>query len=122
MSAGYIDTSFLLSILLEDENFEKSVDCWSSLEHMYSSVLLEIESRISFHRYSKETSQSKKWYREKEQELQELLTAINRRTVDEEIVNEIKNGDQLKQARSPDGIHLATANIVNKLSPDKLLL
>lgn len=122
MSSGYIDTSFLLSILFEDENYESSVDRWNNLELMFSSVLLEVESRISLYRYWNETSRSEVWYRQKEQKLHGLLAGINRRTVDEEIVEEVKNLDQLKQARSLDGIHLATAHIINRLSPEKLLL
>jgi hypothetical protein len=51
VSAGYIDMSFFLSILLEDENYEESADCWNNLELLFSSVLLEIESRISLYRY-----------------------------------------------------------------------
>ena len=122
MNAAYIDTSFLLSIIFEDNNYEQSEDCWNALDALFSSVLLEIESRINIYKYYHSLKKDKSWYQEKEKQLQRLLDNINRKTIDEEIVLEIKNHDKLKNARSLDGIHLATANIVNKLMEQKLLL
>ena len=122
MNVGYIDTSFLLSILFEDDNYEKSADCWDSLDTLFSSVLLEIEARINLYRHYIELQKKKVWYQKNEKRLQELLDSINRRAIDDEIVQEIKNYDQLKRARSLDGIHLATANIVNKVTDEKTLL
>ena len=72
MSFGYIDTSFLLSILFEDQNYEKSIDCWNELGKKFSSILLEIESRINIYRYFTTQDKEKVWYQEKEKELQEL--------------------------------------------------
>ena len=122
MNAGYIDTSFLLSIIFEDDNYERSVDCWNTLDTLFSSVLLEIESRINLFKQYLVLQNDKPWYQRKQKQLQELLDNINRRAVDDEIVREIKNYDRLKQARSLDGMHLATANILNKLTDEKLLL
>ena len=122
MNAGYVDTSFLLSIIFEDENYEQSVDCWNALDALFSSVLLEIESRINLHKYVQAHRKESSWRQRKERQLQGLLENINRRAVDDEIVREIRNYDHLKGARSLDGIHLATANILNKLMVEKLLL
>lgn len=122
MTTGYIDTSFLLSILFEDENYEESVDCWNSLDTLFSSVLLEIESRINLYGHYRLLRKDSTWQREKEKQLTVLLNGINRRTVDDEIIREIRNYDKLKEARSLDAIHLATANILNKLTDEKLLL
>jgi predicted nucleic acid-binding protein len=122
MNAAYIDTSFLLSIILEDKNYEQSEVCWNTLDAMFSSVLLEIESRINIYKYLHSLKKDKSWYQGKEKQLQGVLESINRMTIDEEIVLEIKNHDKLKNARSLDGIHLATANILNKLMEEKLLL
>ena len=121
MNRAYIDTSFLLSIIFEDDNFEKSVTCWNNLDSLYSSVLLEIEARINLFKHAQQTKNTN-WAQTKEKELGELLENINRRAVDDEIVQEIKNYDQLKHVRSLDGIHLATANILNKLMDEPLLL
>ena len=51
MKVGYIDTSFFLSIIFEDENYEKSIDVWNSLDSIYSSLLLDIESQINLYTY-----------------------------------------------------------------------
>ena len=74
------------------------------------------------YKHSLTLSGGRAWLHEKYKRLQELLENISRRAVDDEIVREISNYDQLKQARSLDGIHLATANILNKLTDERLLL
>ena len=122
MNIGYIDTSFLLSILFEDENYEITVKCWNKLDILYSSLLLEIESRINVYKYCVLTKKNKILYMEKEEQLQELLENVNKKNIDKEIVLEIKNMDKLKRPKSLDSIHLATANIVNKLLDENLLL
>ena len=122
MNAAYIDTSFLLSIIFEDKNYEQSENRWNRLDTMFSSVLLEIESRINIYKHYHSSKRDKSWYQGKEKKLQELLENINRKTIDDEIVLEIKSHDKLKKARSLDGIHLATANILNKLMEQRLLL
>jgi hypothetical protein len=43
------------------------------------------------------------------------------KTVDKEILLEIKNVEKLKRRKSLDSIHLATANIYAKLIKDKLI-
>ncbi|MCK4543499.1 MAG: PIN domain-containing protein [Spirochaetales bacterium] len=122
MKIGYIDTSFLLSILFEDENYETTIKYWNELDILCSSLLLEIESRINVFKYCILTKNNKSLYKEKEEQLQELLENINKKNIDKEIVLEIKNFDKLKRPKSLDSIHLATANIFNKLLNEKLLL
>ena len=122
MEFGYVDTSFLLSILFEDENYNTTVKYWNKLDILYSSLLLEIESRINVYKYCVLTKNNNVLYKEKEEQLKELLDNVNRKNIDNEIVLEIKNIDKLKKPKSLDSIHLATANIVNKLLDEKLLL
>ena len=122
MEFGYVDTSFLLSILFEDENYDTTVKYWNKLDILYSSLLLEIESRINVYKYCVLTKNNNALYKEKEEQLKELLDNVNKKNIDIEIVLEIKNIDKLKKPKSLDSIHLATANIVNKLLDEKLLL
>lgn len=122
MEFGYVDTSFLLSILFEDENYDTSVKYWNKLDILYSSLLLEIESRINVYKYCVLAKKNIFLYKEKEEQLKELLENVNKKNIDNEIVLEIKNTDKLKKPKSLDSIHLATANIVNKLLDEKLLL
>ncbi len=122
MNVGYIDSSFLLSIIFEDNNYDKSIEIWNSLDVLLGSVLLEIECRINLYKYFILELNDKKSYRGKGMELKELLSSINRKTVDEEIILEIQNYDKLKKLKSLDSIHLAAANIFNKLINEKLLI
>jgi len=121
MKSGYIDSSFLLSIIFEDNNYYESVDIWNALDVFLGSVLLEIECRINIYKYLITQKKNKKLYRKKE-ELAELLKHINRKNIDEEISLEIRNHEKLKRLKSLDSIHLATANIFNKLINGKILL
>ncbi len=122
MKVGYIDSSFLLSIIFEDNNYDKSIDIWNNIDVTLGSILLEIECRINLYKYFIVRLDDKKLYKDKGMELKELLYSINRKTVDEEIVFEIQNYDRLKKLKSLDSIHLATANIFNKLTNEKLLI
>ena len=61
-------------------------------------------------------------YKEKLEKLQNYLENIYKKIIDNEILLEIKNIDKLKRPRYLDSIHLATANILNKLSDDRILL
>ena len=122
MKSGYIDSSFLLSIIFEDNNYYESVDIWNTLDVFLGSVFLEIECRINIYKYLITQKKDKKSYRKKEEELTELLKHINRKTIDEEISLEIQNHEKLKRLKSLDSIHLATANIFNKLINGKVLV
>jgi predicted nucleic acid-binding protein len=122
MKTGYIDTSFLLSIIFEDKNYNEAVENWNNIEIKYSSILLEIEARINLFKYFVKNKKNESMYIEKQTELNNLLNSINLKVIDNEINLEIKNNDNLKRARSLDSIHLATANIINKLDKEKLFL
>ena len=122
MNIGYIDTSFLLSILFEDENYTTTVNYWNNLDILFSSILLEIESGINVYKYYMQIENNEVLYREKEKQRLELLENINRKIIDNEIVLEIKNTEKLKLPKSFNSIHLATASIFNKFNTQKLLL
>ena len=122
MKAGYIDTSFLLSIIFQDNNYNLSIDKWNEIDLKYSSLLLQIESQINIYKYYFLSKKDEKQYALKEKELSELLSNINLKNVDKDISLEISNVNNLKRPRSLDSIHLATANIINKISEDKIIL
>ena len=122
MKTGYIDSSFLLSILFEDDNYEVSIDIWNSLDIFLSSLLLEIECRINIYKYCLVYRKDKEFFKEKDEELTELLKSISKKNIDAEILLEIQNQEKLKRLKSLDSIHLATANIYKKLIKEKLLI
>ena len=117
---AYIDTSFLLSLLFEDSNYEKSVDLWNQIEYYVSSILIDIESRINVYKYFIIHLRDEQSHKDKLNELHDLLESINRKNVDDEILLEIKNIEKLKHLKSLDSIHLATANIFNKLVKERI--
>ena len=120
MITGYIDSSFLLSIVFEDDNYTQSVDMWNDVDILVSSILLEIETRINVFKYYKLFKADEKLYKEKERQLKDLLQNIHKKSIDNEILLEIKNSDKLKQLKSLDSIHLSTASIFNKLIHNKI--
>ena len=122
MKTGYIDSSFLLSIIFEDNNYVKSVDIWNELDVFLGSILLEIECRINVYKYLIIQMKDKKLFKEKKEQLTELLKNINKKNIDEEISLEIQNHEKLKRLKSLNSIHLATANIFNKLINEKILV
>jgi predicted nucleic acid-binding protein len=122
MKTGYIDSSFLLSIIFEDSNYIKSVDIWNALDVFLASILIEIECRINVYKYLVIQMKDKKLFKEKAEQLSELLKNINKKNIDEEISLEIQNHEKLKRLKSLDSIHLATANIFNKLINEKILV
>ena len=121
MKAGYIDTSFLLSLIFRDENYEEARAVWNDLDWKFGSILLDIEASVNVFKYYR-SQKDPSLYSHKQTELNVILSNINKKIVDEEILLEINNNDRLKQIRSLDSIHLATANILNKLTNEKILL
>ncbi|HAK44776.1 MAG TPA: DNA-binding protein [Spirochaeta sp.] len=122
MRAGYIDTSFLLSLIFRDENYEKSRNVWNELDLKFSSILLDIEASVNIYKYYIISKKDSSLYSHKETELNVILSNINKKIVDSEILLEIRNVDKLKRPRSLDSIHLATAHILNKLSTDRITI
>ena len=122
MKAGYIDTSFLLSLIFCDKNYEEARTIWNDLDLKFSSILLDIEASVNIFKYYVISNKETQLFSHKQSELKVILSNINKKIVDEEILLEINNNDGLKQTRSLDSIHLATACILNKLTSDKILL
>jgi len=113
---GYIDSSFILSILFEDENYEKSIMEWNSLKYFFSSILISIETKINLFKIYSYNKFDEHWFLKKSSVLDEMLSSINQKHVDDEIVKVIQNNDVLKEIKTLDSIHLATAIIFNKYS------
>ena len=122
MKVAYIDSSFLLSIIFEDENYQTSLSAWNSIDVYLSSILLDIECFINLDKIKRQEALSEKWLAKKKQELKNLLSCINRKNIDTDILDEIKNNDLLKQAKALDSIHLAVMNIYQRYSEEKIFL
>ena len=106
----YIDSSFLLSIVFEEENSEISKAIWKDHDYRVSSILLESECLVTvrrFYNYNRNNLESN-WLALKEKELYELLEEVNIRILDEKIIEYIKLKTELSNCRTLDAIHMAT--------------
>jgi predicted nucleic acid-binding protein len=106
----YIDSSFLLNIIFEEENSEISKTIWKDHDYRVSSILLESECLVTVRRFYKNNRNNleSNWLLLKEKELYELLEEVNVRIVDEKIIEYIKLKSELSNCRTLDAIHMAT--------------
>ena len=107
----YFDSSFLLSILMHDENYIEAKNTWDGSGNRFSSILLKIETLTVLRRtYNHNKSKlPENWIELKETEYQNLIEEISIRIIDQEIYNTIELKKQLSKCRSLDAIHIATA-------------
>lgn len=106
----YIDSSFLLSIIFEEENSEISKTIWKDHDYRVISILLESECLVTVRRFynNNRNNLESNWLALKEKELYELLEEVNSRVVDEKILEYIKLKTELSNCRTLDAIHIAT--------------
>lgn len=106
----YIDSSFLLSIIFEEDNIEISKQIWKDCDYRVSSILLNSECLVTLRRFHHNNKKNldKNWLSLKEKELSDLLAEVNTRSVDDDIIEYIKLKKELSDCRTLDAMHLAT--------------
>ena len=110
MNLSYIDSSFLLAILLDQEKQATAQEYWQNSIRV-SSILLKIETIIVLRR-TYETNKNHlddDWLEKKTKVLDEYLNEVNFMIIDNNIERKIHNTRDLARCRSLDAIHLATA-------------
>ncbi|MEI6385439.1 MAG: type II toxin-antitoxin system VapC family toxin [Spirochaetota bacterium] len=121
---GYFDSSVLLSILLDEATKAEADSWWAGSEVRVSSILLKIETitilRRTWDRYRERLDSQ--WLLRKTRELEEFLSEVNLRIVDEEIERIIFLRKDLSRCRSLDAIHMATAMEWARILPDEDVL
>lgn len=122
--ALYIDSSFLLNIIYSENNFEKYLEIFNSEKTKFSSILLEIELNRSInHLYNlKKKELGKLWLKESETLIQNLISQVNLKNVDLDILSEIKKNKNILELKSLDATHLATAIYLRKMISDDLVI
>lgn len=115
---GYIDSSFLLSILLEDSHYEQSFELWHTIDSRVSSRLLEIETFINIHRYKMEKRKSEAWLTKVLTLNSECLDEISLLSLDSKVTEVVHTNPLLIKCRSLDASHLATAILFQKSHRD----
>lgn len=111
---GYIDSSFLLSILIEDSRCEQTVELWHTIDTRVSSRLLEIETFINIHKYKTEKRKSAAWLNKILNLSSECLEEINLLSLDYKVTEVVYSNLVLIKCRSLDATHLATAILFQK--------
>ncbi|EMF81902.1 PIN domain protein [Leptospira weilii serovar Topaz str. LT2116] len=122
--AVYIDTSFFLSIIFEDTNYELSYESWIGDDYRFSSSLLEIESFINIHKIYRENRKvlSKVWLTEKLTRQKDLLSEIHLKRIGSEIYEKIRKNEKLTFLKSLDSIHSSTASLITDVLKDRITI
>lgn len=107
----FIDSSFLLSILFEEEGSDECYQIWKKGKSRLGSILISIESINSIRRTFQNTNlkQTNRILREKEKSCELMLSEISQRNIDSTIYEIIKSKKEISGCRSLDAIHIATA-------------
>lgn len=107
----YIETSIILSLLLEDEFYDEAVKIWNSPNEKVTSILTGIESLIVIRRYYKANTKrlNSKWLSVQEKKIKEMLSECNLLNIGEDIQKIIELKKEIAECRSLDAIHVATA-------------
>ncbi len=122
--ASYIDSSFLLSIILEENLSSRTINVWQNEDIRVSSILLRAECIITLRRihFNYKNKLPETWLKEKEIELKNLLQEVTLRIFDKSILDIIEIKNELSNCRTLDAIHLATAIVFKDNFGDKLYI
>lgn len=105
----FIDSSFLLSILFEEEGSDECYEIWNSGKVRLGSILLPIESINSIRRAFENIKSANSVLKEKEKFCELMLSEVSLRNVDSVIYEIVKSKKEISGCRSLDAIHIATA-------------
>lgn len=107
----YIETSIILSLLLEDEFYDEATKIWNAKSEKVTSILTGIESIIVIRRFYKANSKSltSKWVSTQEKRIKEMLSECNLLSIGEDIQKIIELKKEIADCRSLDAIHVASA-------------
>ena len=122
--AIYIDTSLLLSLILEDSQYAKAYAIWENHPSKAASSLIKIESVISLKRlyFLQFAKKNKNWLKDKMKILNELLNEIHLLNINDDVYSKILENDELSRCKSLDAIHIATALIFQDFLSEDLLI
>ncbi|EMY78782.1 PIN domain protein [Leptospira weilii serovar Ranarum str. ICFT] len=120
----YIDTSFFLSIIFEDTDYDRSYESWTRDNYRFSSNLIEIESFVNIHKIYRENRKvlGKGWLTEKLARQHDLLSEINLKRIGSEVYERIQKDEKLTFLKSLDAIHLSTALLIADVLKDRLTI
>ena len=108
---SYVDTSLVLSILFEEDTMEESISLLDNSKSKFSSTITiaECYNNLNKVKVSNVSQKMEIWYSTKVKELEKILSLLNFKVYDKDIVNLIKTNINLIGCKTLDSIHLATA-------------
>lgn len=108
---SYVDTSLVLSILFEEDTMEESISLLDNSKSKFSSTITiaECYNNLNKVKVSNVSQKMEIWYSTKVKELEKILSLLNFKVYDKDIVNLIKTNINLSGCKTLDSIHLATA-------------
>jgi predicted nucleic acid-binding protein len=116
----YFDSSIVLAMLLDEQRQDEAWHLWRNAQVRVSSILLKLETitvlRRTYNHNS--TKLDPTWISHKLNELEEYLSEINIRIIDEDIEKIIRLKKEIAKCKTLDAIHMATAFEFSKLLPE----
>jgi len=112
MTINYFDSSFLLTILMNEPLSEEALNVWQSNKTRVSSIMLRFEANIVLRRNYRNRMDkvSSDWLTSRLQDLNKFLNDIFYIDITENFENSVSNNyDILSKCKSLDAIHIATA-------------
>lgn len=108
---SYVDTSLVLSILFEEDTMEESISLLDNSKSKFSSTITiaECYNNLNKVKVSNVSQKMEIWYSTKVKELEKILSLLNFKVYDKDIVILIKTNINLSGCKTLDSIHLATA-------------
>ena len=106
---SYVDTSLVLSILFEEDTMEESISLLDNSKSKFSSTIAECYNNLNKVKVCNVSQKMEIWYSTKVKELEKILSLLNFKVYDKDIVNLIKTNINLIGCKTLDSIHLATA-------------
>jgi predicted nucleic acid-binding protein len=106
-----VETSIILSLILEDEFHEKASKIWNQKNDVICSILTSIEATIVLRRFykSNKSKLTSNWLSKNEKRLNEILSECSLVKIDDSILSILELKKEISDCKSLDAIHIATA-------------
>lgn len=120
MNTVYFDSSALLSVVLKAARAAELSLLWEKAESKVSSILLEAECWIGLRRHwmREGVTPDAGWMSERSDFLSGVLTELDVKQIDGNIISMIRKEPVLAECRTLDAIHLATALLFKSKSDE----
>lgn len=119
---AYVDSSLLLSMLLNDENAARASQAWREHQDRVASTLIELECITVLRRVAKQYPRRlpKKRLSLLRERLASYLEEVSLKHIDDTVIEIIRREDRLAGCRTLDAVHIATALLFQSVADGPL--